>query len=164
MSNSKKQCHVCGIDFHRYGRSRSILGVYFCTQGCVRQYYKGRNHPNKKPHIAKICEYCKKSFLVEPNLKSRKYCNQSCYGRSMERSLLGVPKVYSLKRWKKLRVKVLVRDQNTCVDCGIESNCLDVHHKVPYRLSRSNQLSNLIALCRSCHLKRDKILRLSESI
>lgn len=47
-------------------------------------------------------------------------------------------------------------DNYTCQDCGVKQGHrkLDVHHIVDYSLGGSNEMSNLITLCRSCHNKR----------
>lgn len=53
------------------------------------------------------------------------------------------------------RPKVLERDNYTCQRCGLKQEEidreLDVHHIIPYKLGGTNDLSNLISLCRSCH-------------
>lgn len=54
--------------------------------------------------------------------------------------------------WQKLREKVLKRDGHKCVSCGSD-NDLEVHHIVPVAQGGSNELSNLITLCLTCHNK-----------
>ena len=55
------------------------------------------------------------------------------------------------------RMKVLERDSFTCTLCGVrqdnEERQLDVHHIIPYKNGGTNDLSNLITVCRSCHNK-----------
>jgi HNH endonuclease/helix-turn-helix protein len=58
--------------------------------------------------------------------------------------------------WKE--TKVLVRDRDkVCQFCGKtpEQNgrALDVHHIDPYRYTANNHPDNLVALCRSCHMR-----------
>jgi len=55
--------------------------------------------------------------------------------------------------WDKIRYLVYIRDKFTCQNCGIKRKSLDVHHKVPFLLSKDNSIDNLITLCRSCHMK-----------
>ena len=61
--------------------------------------------------------------------------------------------------WGKQRRKTRKRDNNTCQCCGTTSKevgkNLDVHHIIPYRISKSNDLENLITLCPNCHIKAD---------
>jgi len=74
---------------------------------------------------------------------------------------------YKKKKWrtfKQARELCLIRDGFKCQDCGRSNVALDIHHLVNshYRLelgarngeSPHNAASNLIALCRSCHLRR----------
>jgi len=60
--------------------------------------------------------------------------------------------------WERVRYLVYLRDGFTCQECGIRGISLDVHHKIPFLVSFDNSLSNLITLCRSCHMKREKRL------
>ena len=61
---------------------------------------------------------------------------------------------YLHPNWRKLRLDVLERDNNTCVECGSKSN-LHCHHE--YYLSGFKiwqyPLSALKTLCKSCHDK-----------
>jgi len=57
--------------------------------------------------------------------------------------------------WDKIRYLVYSRDHFTCQECGTQGKRLDVHHKIPFLISFDNSLSNLIALCCSCHMKED---------
>lgn len=59
--------------------------------------------------------------------------------------------------WRWQRNTALRRDNYTCQDCGRkrDSAHLAVHHLVPYRISESNSLENLVTLCQSCHMKRE---------
>ena len=57
-------------------------------------------------------------------------------------------------------MKELVRARDVvCQGCGktgAESGrALDVHHLQPFRFSGDNSLDNLVALCRSCHMRAD---------
>ena len=59
------------------------------------------------------------------------------------------------KLWIEIRKKVYERDNLTCQHCG-KTNCLLVaHHKIPYRISKNDDLSNLISLCSVCHTKEE---------
>jgi 5-methylcytosine-specific restriction endonuclease McrA len=61
--------------------------------------------------------------------------------------------------WKQQAQAARIRDNFECQRCGIHQTKLsggrkrlDVHHVVPYSVSHSNELSNLISLCRRCHI------------
>ena len=48
------------------------------------------------------------------------------------------------------------RDGYTCQHCGEKKQRNpDVHHKVPFRVSQSHALDNLICLCQKCHLTEE---------
>jgi hypothetical protein len=56
-----------------------------------------------------------------------------------------------------LKLKILERDSNKCQHCynGTERS-LDIHHIDGDKLN--NSFSNLVALCRSCHLKEHRVM------
>lgn len=43
-----------------------------------------------------------------------------------------------------------------CQSCGKTDKVLDVHHRIPYRILPMNDVSNLMILCRSCHVKKER--------
>ncbi len=51
--------------------------------------------------------------------------------------------------WIIKREKIRRRDNYSCRCCG--SPAVDVHHKIPWRVSRDNSDSNLVTLCKKCH-------------
>ena len=59
--------------------------------------------------------------------------------------------------WLTLRNLVLERDMFKCQRCGKthHTTILDIHHKVPYAISKDNSPNNLVALCKSCHKKAE---------
>jgi hypothetical protein len=59
--------------------------------------------------------------------------------------------------WKIQRKLAWERDGLKCVECGKKSEFRrpDVHHVVPYRISKSHALDNLKSLCKRCHKKED---------
>ena len=52
---------------------------------------------------------------------------------------------------KQLRKEVLKRDDYTCQNCGAKADVLDIHHIIPIKYSGTDNINNLIALCKSCH-------------
>lgn len=70
------------------------------------------------------------------------------------------------KRWDRIKRAVKERDGYTCQHCGISEKdwileCgqpLQVHHIELYRISKNNNMSNLITLCNRCHTTADAIL------
>jgi HNH endonuclease len=60
--------------------------------------------------------------------------------------------------WKAIKEHVRARDR-VCHGCGktaeLNGRALDVHHLIPFRFSGDNSFDNLVALCRSCHMRAD---------
>lgn len=69
-------------------------------------------------------------------------------------------KKYKIKQleWLAIRQLILERDLFKCQFCGKNHHetLLDVHHKIPFKISKDNSKENLITLCRSCHMKIEK--------
>ncbi len=76
--------------------------------------------------------------------------------------------------WYRQRRKARKRDGFTCHHCGKSEQenerALDVHHIQPFRTfnyvtgendnyKEANKLSNLISLCRSCHIREEHSIR-----
>jgi len=57
--------------------------------------------------------------------------------------------------WNKQRINILERDKR-CKLCG-NNKSLSVHHIIPYRISKNNNESNLIVLCRKCHTTLERM-------
>jgi len=63
--------------------------------------------------------------------------------------------------WKAISERVRRRDGYKCQDCGISQDdygrSLDVHHIIPFHQDGKNQnrLSNLVSLCKTCHMKAE---------
>lgn len=104
---------------------------------------------NKGKKIGKMSEKIKKK--ISKSLKGKK-SYRYIDGRSYDKS----PHRYG-DDWDKIRFLIYERDNFTCQDCGkrMSKIVFDVHHKIPFLVSFDNSLSNLITLCRSCHMKRE---------
>ena len=126
----------------------------------------------EQPHYD--CNECGKRVVVKSRRHLRMYCDDcraKATGRRIAQSKLGKPrpdirgplnwrwkggispetnKRLSRLEWKIQRRKALARDGSSCRRCGATGN-LDVHHRIPYRISRDDSLENLITLCDSCH-------------
>lgn len=62
--------------------------------------------------------------------------------------------------WKKQRLLAWQRDNYKCSMCRRSKLSMrrnpDVHHIVPWRISFSHDLKNLLSLCQKCHKKEDE--------
>lgn len=78
-----------------------------------------------------------------------------CYdvlGRPAEADRLPVYRTYlASEAWALLCERVRARDKQTCQKCEWAGGALDVHHLTYDRATRE-RLSDLVALCRPCHL------------
>src|SRR5262249_33351376 len=61
----------------------------------------------------------------------------------------------SLQRlaWIERRREVLARDGGRCVRCGTNTGLLDAHHIIARRHGGTDELDNLITLCKVCHFQ-----------
>lgn len=57
----------------------------------------------------------------------------------------------------KLRQQILERDQKKCQVCGDGDYTLTIHHKIPIKFGGSNLPTNLITICKTCHLPIEKL-------
>lgn len=134
---------------------------------------KGRKYYRKEP-IQKTCEYCGKMFTVsrksdKETREKKRFCSLSCWYNCIRQN----PEKHGNwkggeyehnygNNWGQQKKKARQRDNYTCQRCGKQSKGngvnLDVHHKIPFRnfgierYKEANDLSNLITLCRSCHV------------
>lgn len=174
--DKRKQCTCewCGKSFETYisrpGR--------FCSRLCSAHYggSVSPGHPKKpESYVTLCCETCGKDYVVHRvfiEKRNSRFCSHECQykGMSMERQGAGNPAYTGGRKfpnrgsnWYAQRKAALMRDGKTCRICGRkakkgERRVVDVHHIKPYRLFEgdyiaSNNLLNLITLCRQCHIK-----------
>lgn len=58
----------------------------------------------------------------------------------------------SSSKWRKIRERVLIRDQYTCYYCGQEAFTVD--HIVPRKLGGDDSMDNLVAACSRCNYRK----------
>lgn len=140
-----KQCGslFTGIQFRKSNRSKSgsiIVRVKkgTCSDKCLKEFY--RTNKKRKEKISK-------AFTGE------KHPNWQGGSHLMSNRGIG---------WTKIAEKARERAKRKCESCGQPENNerkLEVHHKIPYhqftRKDKANKMSNLEALCKSCHTKAD---------
>lgn len=129
--------------------------------------------------ITITCPMCHREFSKEKNIiekNERTFCSKKCYNKWLSENIIGnkVPnwrgggKKYYGPNWK-YQSKLCRKIANyRCENCGKSQKdnkyALDVHHKIPFRTFGyipdkndnyllANNLSNLMALCRTCHRK-----------
>lgn len=163
-------CKTCGkaikIRHGDYNRSMREHGYVTCSRKCS-SIAKGTTILIKCSECGK--EYYRAKSLVQSNIKYY-FCSKECQDKNSEYRPSGkdhynfINGDTSYKRgenWLQVRREVRERDNFTCQICGKTEEevgkLLDVHHIKPYRLfdnyEEANDLTNLIALCPSCHHK-----------
>ena len=57
---------------------------------------------------------------------------------------------------EELHKQVKIRDNFTCLLCGCQGGILHAHHIIPFskNIEQRNNLSNLITLCKNCHINK----------
>lgn len=105
------------------------------------------------PDPVNFCAACKKQMtrkrfngVLESNLafRRRRYCNRQCMAAAMT-GVLKRPLTPHTSRKHSARARAAA-----CATCG-STSYLHVHHKDENPLN--NELSNLVTLCMSCHIK-----------
>lgn len=127
---------------NRYSKSRVEITCVMCGN----KYYRS----NTGKSI--ICRSCIGKGKLNPNWKGGfRYWKHGRYGHDKA----GLS-------WKTQRKLAWERDKYTCQICGISPKTLndptykpDVHHLIPYRISYTHHIDNLISLCHNCHMKEE---------
>jgi 5-methylcytosine-specific restriction endonuclease McrA len=166
-----KSCSVCNKDVYvspHYARKHK---KFFCSPKCKNSYN----------FIDVSCRQCRKIVSrrrVEVEImKFGPFCSPKCFfiwrkennvyvGEGNPAWKGGYSSPNYNYNWKRQRAKARKRDNYTCQDCGMTQQewgyFLDVHHIVAYDLfedpKKANDLSNLVTLCRRCHVKKHKVL------
>lgn len=161
-------CQRCGKTFTRE-RNKPYK---FCSHQCS---HKGRKQPRGITLAENTCEQCGQTYQRTPATIG-KFCSSACWGKwhaehdSGENSPFwkGGTTEYRGPNWRKQKAAARKRDGHRCQHCGVSEDeigqHLDVHHVKPFRefgyipdqndnYRQANKLSNLLTLCRSCHLK-----------
>lgn len=148
-------CENCGEKLSKV--PSNIKKHNFCGKGCYDEW-QARNR------IVTQCLNCGCNILDRPRA-NRLFCSVQCrneYRIGDKNPSWRGGKCYYGDNWWVQRNKCLKRDKYTCQLCGREAKDekwgLSVHHMIPFRLfkgdwKKANKLSNLITLCRKCHMK-----------
>lgn len=176
--NNYVECNYCHNKFYRAPRKQKQTN--FCCQEhqifFSRGYVIDKDGQQIKYKKDKICKVCGKKYYSYNN----KYCSRKCFEIAHKENMAGNKnpsyidgRTYNKNEfrginWKESRTKCYIRDNYTCVYCGVKcvskanykSDCSDriiqCHHIIPYRISKDNSLSNLVTCCLKCHNKKTK--------
>lgn len=169
------RCAVCEVFFEKpkHGTAKSLPRSIRPTGECC----SGRCRDQKETAAARFtvkCLECQAEFVTigkSSTLKCRSCIARSifknfCKSDSENNNWRGghrnwVPGRFGIDKdglsWKKQRKLAIERDQAKCQDpeCTTPTLRLCVHHVVPYRVSMSHALENLLCLCDGCHASWD---------
>ena len=150
LTNAKAPipCEVCGTMF-----KHANSAVRHCSWEC--------RNKGLVTAVERKCEQCGKlyrAFACEAK-RGRKFCSHACSERANHK---GGRILAFGTHWKRIRLAVLERDK-ICRLCGKDNQkngrSLDVHHIQSRRdhliIDVANDAKNLVALCRSCHLRTE---------
>jgi len=164
-------CDWCGKEFEEW----TYRQPRFCSAQCRSEYAahqpKGKD---KSKYITLTCDWCGKKYkLLKSYYENRgsRFCCAECRDNENAQRMTskgnpnwkgGVPSSPDYgTNWERQKRKAKKRDNHTCQICSYVSGgdtILDVHHIKPIRefngdWKLANSLSNLITLCRECHVK-----------
>lgn len=148
------RCEFCNQPL-RGGQQRGL-----CSRECFHRWQLDSGF------IDFHCQECQRvARVTRKGALKRKYCSRSCARAAYNRKHFQGPNNPNWRGgrahnygpgWKEIRQRVRERD-HVCQRCGKtpEENgrALDVHHKGPHRFTGDNSMRNLVALCRSCHMR-----------
>ncbi|MCM3764859.1 RNA-guided endonuclease IscB [Neobacillus niacini] len=141
----------------------------------VRRGYRRytRNHKRYRPSLFNNRSSSKKEGRIAPSIKQKRdsilrVVNQLHKWIRIDESFLenvlidirALEKGYKPCKWEyqrsnrldeNIRKAVVLRDRNTCQECGLINTRMEVHHIIPRRLNGSDSIHNLITLCSTCH-------------
>ncbi|KKK54392.1 hypothetical protein LCGC14_3085200, partial [marine sediment metagenome] len=112
--------------------------------------------------IEHICTHCKQKFLKWEYkiIKNQKlnFCSKKCVFSFKRLNIDTTRRDFRGLDWDVQRNEVLIRDNGICQKCE-NSNFVVVHHIIPWRVSKNNDLSNLICVCPKCHMTEENHYR-----
>lgn len=123
--------------------------------------FKGRKHSDatkEKMRLSKLGDLNPMKRKDVSNKMAQTLKQRGLYSGPNNPKWKGGGRKYRGLGWSKARVACRDRDNCTCQDCQVTEaeygRTLDVHHIIDFKDGGSNDLSNLVTLCRSCHNKR----------
>ena len=174
--NPATRCRACAARpaLERGHRTRSAdrnretcqhCGREFPAPPSSRQQFCGRACRHAAQSVERTCATCGGAFRIPQSIlsgrtnSSGRFCSRPCY----ERHLCRTPRLRGRgSRWNTIR-KGALRQTPFCACCG-KTRHLQVHHIIPFRLTRDNSPTNLIPLCRACHKRVETVFHDVEAI
>jgi 5-methylcytosine-specific restriction endonuclease McrA len=169
--NAKKEteCKRCGNSFEYYPSNKKGIFCPSCVEAADEFLGTSFADVVDAERIEKRCEFCEDDFELLASDHRRgagRFCSRDCLANWMSENRVGENHHQWIDgsgtytgTWWSARRQALRRDDFKCQNCGKASDEIgrkpDVHYIIPARLFNdpedAHHLSNLIALCRSCH-------------
>jgi 5-methylcytosine-specific restriction endonuclease McrA len=156
-------CEVCARLF-KIKPYRLRKGKVFCSYACKVAGLGGGS-------TLVYCDQCGEEIhRKNAEVKQHNFCSRPCMGKWQSEHIKGENspswrggyQPYYGADWKTNRRLACERDGHICQACGSVDD-LEVHHIKPVRLfpntNDANGLTNLVTLCRFCHVKADVLAR-----
>lgn len=114
------------------------------------------------PERKTICRYCGKIADSKHNCPGKEKARQESNARRREyrRKNIETLKPLESRKWRKLRLRIIARDNHICQRCYIKYNIingdqLQVHHIKPriYYPELTFEEDNIITLCKTCNIQ-----------
>lgn len=177
------ECEWCGEEKHIDPHEASEYEAHFCDWECAGKWrsenFTGENNPSwKGGKVTVECEWCgeeKEARRDRVEKNEHQFCDANCQGKWLAENQTGE----NAPAWKggvtrygsgwtpELKERVRNRQGRECAGCSVHQSelprRLDVHHIKPARSfgegddEARNDDTNLVALCRSCHGKWEKM-------
>ena len=135
------RCENCESEFSAYpSDARRFCSVKCRLEAVVR--------------LERKCAHCSQTFTIRksalgPRTNARgRFCGKHCYHTHLARGG-AVKGRHRGSMWRKIRAETL-RLTPFCICCG-RFDRLQVHHIIPFRITRDNRQMNLLPLCTKHH-------------
>jgi len=177
------ECEQCGDEFevqparkHRKYCSKKCHNLSLAEeeQGQASHFWKGGKETSE-------CEYCGDTIRRHPSqMRERSFCDRECFSLWRSENWNGrdhhnwrggksvydaVKKLLTSQSWNSVAGQYREHVDGCCEMCGDSvdeasgGDQLDVHHIIPIMAGGTNGIWNLMALCRSCHVKVEAYTR-----
>lgn len=159
------KCLICAKEIKR-------KNLKYCSNKCFALNIKGKNN-YRYNKVKTECTLCKREIIKQPSLVSKtNFCSKKCQNKYHSNSMKGTNNPnyihgdWLLKNKTKLKFKykgftlkikkkIINRDKNICVNCGIDNiqhgQNMHIHH-IDHN-KENNNINNLCCLCKHCHGK-----------
>jgi len=97
----------------------------------------------------RVCEICGKEYTWRDS-RGERFCSKLCWAKHMSKARIGEGNPRFNHGWRQYRR--MMEDVTACQNCGRHYG-LEIHHKDGNH--KNNTLTNLIKVCRRCHMLMD---------